>query len=184
MIITLFDSFSIRPFVYWGGLFIFGAEKHQLILNMKKLFVLAAAAIMVLFAGCNKENGASEEGQWFCYENDGQATRLYLELKGGKADMIITAWGVRYKGDYTYNDGTVTITYKSGGCLTRYVGGEEPEKATSISNLFNDWPGPTSADHVIFSSPIKFGFDVDGDKALFNYEDANGSIRYEMTRKK
>ena len=156
---------------------------------MKKLLSIALAAFTIIASGCKPEGAKNEEsnsieGQWFCYENNGQAARLYLELKGGKADMIITAWGVRYKGDYTYKDGTLTITYKSDGCLTRYVAGEEPEKATSISNLFNDWPGPTSADHVIFPSPIGFGFDVDGDNALFNYEDENGSLKYEMTRKK
>lgn len=156
---------------------------------MKKFVFIALAAFALVASGCKPEGAKQEdsnsiEGQWFCYENAGQAARLYLELKGGKADMIITAWGVRYKGDYTYKDGTLTITYKSDGCLTRYVAGEEPEKATSISNLFEDWPGPSEADHVILGSPIVVGFDVDGDNALFNYEDDNGSLRFNMTRKK
>ena len=140
--------------------------------------------MLLLFAGCNKENSASEEGQWYCYEHGGQAARLYLELKGGKADLIITAWGVRYKGDYTYKNGKVTLTFKSDGVQTRYVGSEEPDKATAIENLFKDWPFASAYDHVIWGSPIVFGFDVDGDNALFNYEDESGSIRLEMTRKK
>lgn len=156
---------------------------------MKKLLSIALAAFTIIAFGCKPEGAKNEEsnsieGQWFCYENAGQAARLYLELKGGKADMIITAWGTRYKGDYTYSDGTLTITYKNDGLFTRYVGSEEPEKATAISNLFEDWPGPSEADHVILGSPIVIGFDVDGDNALFNYEDGNGSLRYNMTRKK
>ena len=140
--------------------------------------------MMLLFAGCNKDNSASEEGQWYCYENGGQAARLYLELKGGKADLIITAWGVRYKGNYTYaEDGTLTITYGSDGVLTRYVGMEEPEKCTLVSNLFNDWPGPSGADHVILPSPIVMNFKVKGDTATLDMIDSIG-LSLEMTRKK
>ena len=140
--------------------------------------------MMLLFAGCNKENSASEEGQWFCYENGGQHARLYLELKGGKADLIITAWGTRYKGTYTYaEDGTLTINYKSDGVLTRYVGMEEPEKATLISNLFNDWPGASGAEHVILNSPIVMNFKVNGDTATLDMIDSIG-LSLEMTRKK
>ena len=140
--------------------------------------------MMLLFAGCNKEEG-SVEGKWYSFDKGGpQNPSLYLELKNGKADMIITAWGDRYKGDYTYKDGTLTITYKSDGFLTRYQGSEEPEKATALDNLFNDWPGATEGDHTPLGSPIVIGFKVDGDNAVFNYEDKNGSLRFNMTRKK
>ena len=180
LIFTLFDSFSIRPFVYWGGLFIFGAEKHQLILNMKKLFVLAAAAIMVLFAGCNKEESGSIEGKWYCYENGEQHTRLYLELKGGKADLIITAWGDRYKGSYTYDEAKEMLSIVNAEQICRGNAGELGDKSTLTSNLFNDWPSATEADHISLGSPIEMTFKVNGDKATCGFV----GLEMEMVRKK
>ena len=180
MIFNLFDSFSIRPFVYWGGLFIFGVEKHQLILNMKKLFVLAAAAIMVLFAGCNKEESGSIEGKWYCYENGEQHTRLYLELKGGKADLIITAWGDRYKGSYTYDEAKEMLSIVNAEQICRGNAGELGDKSTLTSNLFNDWPSATEADHISLGSPIEMTFKVNGDKATCGFV----GLEMEMVRKK
>lgn len=147
---------------------------------MKKVLFALMSAALVLLTGCNKP-GDSEEGQWYCYENNGQDARLYLELKNGKADLIITAWGTRYKGPYTYNkdNGELTIPYES--CLTRYVAMEEPDKATTISNLFNDWPGASGADHVILDKPIHMVFIVDGDKAQCQFETIG--LNLEMTRK-
>ena len=147
---------------------------------MKKLLFALMSAALVLLTGCNKP-GDSEEGQWYCYENGQQHARLYLELKNGKADLIITAWGTRYQGPYTYNkdNGELTITYDS--VKTRYVGMEEPEKCTLISNLFNDWPGPSEADHVILDKPIKMVFTVDGDTAVCQFETIG--LTLEMSRK-
>lgn len=140
------------------------------------------SAAVVLFAGCTKPSG-SEEGQWFCYEGGQENTRYYLELKGGQADFIITAWGTRYQGPYVYNaeEGTLTINYET--LKTRYVAMEEPDKATLVSNLFKDWPGASEADHVILSSPIKMDFDLDGDKAHFAIILEAGSIQGDLTRK-
>lgn len=147
-----------------------------------KRFLLMLAAV-ALFAACNKE-GVSEEGQWFCYERGEQNARFYMELKDGQADFIITAWGTRYTGPYTYNaqDGKLTINYTKS--YTRYVAMEEPDKATLVSNLFNDWPGASEADHVILSSPIEMDFTLDGDNAHFAIILDAGSIMGDLTRKK
>ena len=138
------------------------------------------SAALVLLAGCTKSEG-SEEGKWYGYEGRGkESVSLYLELKGGQADLIITAWGTRYKGPYTYNaeDGRLVLTYDS--CLTRYVGMEEPDKAVLVSNLFNDWPGASGADHVILGKPIQMTFTINGDKATCDIDTLNKPV--EMTR--
>lgn len=150
---------------------------------MKRLLFALMSAAMVLLTGCNKP-GDSEEGQWFCYERGEQNASFYMELKGGQADFIITAWGTRYTGPYTYNaqDGKLTINYTKS--YTRYVAGEEPDKATLVSNLFNDWPGASEADHVILSSPIEMEFTLDGDNAHFAIILEAGTIMGDLTRKK
>lgn len=147
---------------------------------MKKVLFALMSAALVLLAGCTKP-GNSEEGQWFCYENDNQHARLYIGLNGGQADLIITAWGTRYTGPYTYNaaDGKLSINYNK--TYTRYVGVEEPEKCTLVSNLFNDWPGPSGADHVILDAPIEMVFTVNGDKAHCQFDTIG--LELEMTRK-
>lgn len=148
---------------------------------MKKVLFALMSAALVLLTGCNKP-GDSEEGQWYGYEGNGtEQVRLYLELKGGQADLIITAWGTRYTGPYTYNaeDGRLVLNYDK--CLTRYVAMEEPDKATQVSNLFKDWPGASEADHVILDKPIKMTFTVNGNKAICDIDTVNKPV--EMTRK-
>lgn len=145
---------------------------------MKRLFFIVALAAL-LAAACNKEESNSIEGQWYSYTNGGKNVSLYLELKGGNADLIITAWGTRYKGPYTYENGDLTINYST--LQTRYVGEEEPEKATATNNLFEEWPGPSSADHIILDKPIRMGFKVKGNKADCNFETIG--MHVEMDRK-
>ena len=137
---------------------------------------------LLLAVGCNPEENSSIEGQWYCYEQEGLHTRLYLELNNGKADLIITAWGERYKGTYTYSesDGKLTINYSTR--LARGVAGEIGEKSTLTSNLFNDWPSDTSVDHVILSSPIVMNFLVEGDTAVCDFQEIG--LIMPMTRKK
>jgi len=147
---------------------------------MKKLLFLAAAAVMVLFTACKKEESNSIEGQWYCYENGGQDVRLYLELKDSKADLIITAWGDRYKGSYTYAEETGTLAINYTTYQARYVAGENPDKATSLSNLFNDWPGSTAADHVDLENPITMTFIVNGNTATCEFV----GLQMQMERKK
>ncbi|MBP5567012.1 MAG: hypothetical protein J6X57_05975 [Bacteroidales bacterium] len=152
---------------------------------MKKLFVLVAAAMMVLFAGCNKEDSKNSiEGKWYCYENGEQHTRFYLGLENGKADMILPAWGDRYKGSYTYDASTGALTITNAEQICRGNAGELGEQSTLTSNLFNGWPGPTEADHISWGPTIKMTFTVKGDTAQFEYTDKNGGLSFEMTRKK
>ena len=146
---------------------------------MKRLFFLVTLAALLAVA-CNKEESGSVEGKWYAYTNGGNNVSLYLELKGGNADLIISAWGTRYKGPYTYENGNLTINYSA--FQTRYIGEEEPEKATATNNLLKDWPGPSSADHIILDKPIRMEFKVTGDKADCNFETIGA--RLEMERKK
>ncbi len=147
---------------------------------MKKVFVLAATALMLLFSGCNKEESKNSiEGEWYCYENGEQHTRLYMGLKDGKADLIITAWGDRYKGSYTYDEAKQTLSISYTEKICRGVAGELQEQSTLTSNLFNGWPGPTSADHVSLANPIEMTFKVNGDKATCEFV----GLEMEMVRK-
>ena len=147
---------------------------------MKKVLFALMSAALVFFAGCTKP-GNSEEGKWYCFEGGEQNARLYLELNSGKADLIITAWGTRYRGPYTYDAESGKLSIKYTDCKTRYVGMEAPDKCTLVSNLFNDWPGPSSADHVILDSPIEMVFTVNGDKADCKFDTIG--LELEMTRK-
>ncbi len=146
---------------------------------MKKFLLILAGVALMLFAGCTKDNSKSnsEEGQWYCYEGGVDHTRLYLELKNGKADLIITAWGDRYQGPYTYKDETLTINWEKQIC--RGNAGELGENSTLTSNLLNGWPGETSADHITLEKPIVMPFKVNGDTAQCEFVGLN----MEMKRK-
>ena len=139
--------------------------------------------MMLLFAGCNKEESGSVEGKWYCYEGSEQYTRLYLGLENGKADFIITAWGDRYKGSYTYDAATGALTITNAEQICRGNAGELGDQSTLTSNLFNGWPGATTADHVNFGSTIRMNFKVNGDTATLDALDLMG-LSLEMTRKK
>ena len=147
---------------------------------MKRLLYLIPMLALLLAVGCNPDENASIEGQWYCYEQEGLHTRLYLELKDGKADLIITAWGDRYKGTYTYSESDKKLTINYATKLERGNAGELGENSTLTSNLFNDWPSATSADHVNLSNPIEMGFEVDGDTAVCDFV----GLIMPMTRKK
>ena len=147
---------------------------------MKKVFVLAATALMLLFLGCTKEESKNSiEGNWYCYENGEQHTRLYVGLENGKADLIITAWGDRYKGSYTYDEAKQTLSIAYTEQICRGVAGELQEQSTLTSNLFNGWPGPTEADHVNLPNPIVMPFKVDGNKATCEFV----GLELELVRK-
>lgn len=82
--------------------------------NMKKLALILASAAMMLLAGCNKEEGKSEVGKWYAYNTADSKNdiALVLELKAdGTADYMITAWGCRWRGPYTYDGKVVKITW-------------------------------------------------------------------------
>ena len=84
---------------------------------MKKIAMIMAAAAMTLFIGCNKGGNApegSEVGKWYGFNapEDKTDVAYVLDLKEDKsADFIISAWGERYQGTYTYDGEVITITY-------------------------------------------------------------------------
>ena len=86
---------------------------------MKKLAYILAA-IAVLFCGCNKEDesSTSEVGKWYGYNTfeDGSYNKndvaYMLDLKADKsAEFIISAWGCRWQGTYTYDGQEVKLTW-------------------------------------------------------------------------
>lgn len=138
------------------------------------------SAVIFLVSGCNgadDNSGDSLEGKWYCYEEGGQHTRLYLELKDGKADLIITAWGDRYKGPYTYDGETITLSWDT--YLQRGNAGELGQDATLTSKIFDGWPGATSADHPEMDNPIHIDFKVKGKTAACFFV----GLEMEMVRK-
>ena len=145
---------------------------------MKKLLLAIMSIAVVLMTGCNKDEN-SEQGQWYAYENGTTHTRLYLELKNGKADLIITAWGDRYNGSYTYDAAEGKLVINNATQTVRGNAGELGENSTLTSNLFNGWPGDTSADHISLGPTIEMGFKVNGNTATCSFV----GLEMEMTRK-
>lgn len=146
---------------------------------MKRLLLAIMSVAMVLMTGCKKDEN-SEEGKWYAYEKgDATYTRLYIELNDGKADLIITAWGDRYNGSYTYDAAEGKLVINNATQTVRGNAGELGENSTLTSNLFNGWPGATSADHKSLGPTIEMGFKVNGDKAICTFV----GLEMEMTRK-
>lgn len=146
---------------------------------MKRLLLAIMSVAMVLMTGCKKDEN-SEEGKWYAYEKgDATYTRLYIELNDGKADLIITAWGDRYNGSYTYDAVEGKLVINNATQTVRGNAGELGENSTLTSNLFNGWPGPTSADHIALGATFELGFKVNGDKAICTFV----GLEMEMVRK-
>lgn len=145
---------------------------------MKKLLLAIMSIAVVLMTGCNKDEN-SEQGKWYAYEDGTTHTRLYLELKNGKADLIITAWGDRYNGSYTYDAVEGKLVINNATQTVRGNAGELGENSTLTSNLFNGWPGATSADHISLGPTIEMGFKVNGNTATCSFV----GLEMEMTRK-
>lgn len=136
---------------------------------MKKLVLALMSVTMLFMTACNKEEN-SEEGKWYAYENgDKTYTRLYFELNDGKVDLIITAWGDRYKGSYTYDAAEGKLVISNATQTVRGNAGELGDNSTLTSNLFNGWPGPTSGDHINLGQTFELGFKVNGDKAICTF---------------
>lgn len=113
---------------------------------MKKFAWILAAAAMVLLAGCKKDGGnaATEVGKWYGYNTrDSKDDVAYvLDLKADKtADFIISAWGERYQGTYTYDGKVVKLSWNKH--LTRpnamsYLD-VYGEYCTRPENLYKHW---------------------------------------------
>ena len=65
--------------------------------------------------GAKLPNDKSElQGTWYWYSygmirDDAADVRVAVKIDGDNIDMVITPWGARYTGKYTYKDGIVTI---------------------------------------------------------------------------
>ena len=93
---------------------------------------------LLLAVGCNPEENSSIEGQWYCYEQEGLHTRLYLELNNGKADLIIRSCSATcgctvasYPKDRIApgGEGYVTVSFNSSG-----KSGQQYQEVTVVSN--------------------------------------------------
>ena len=122
---------------------------------MKKLAYILAAA-MVLLCGCKKEDDSStsEVGKWYGYNTaeDGSYNKndvaYMLDLKSDKsAEYIISAWGCRWKGTYTYDGEEVKLTWKQYYArpaaipLSDYL-----PNPCSPENIYKEWVEVTSND--------------------------------------
>ena len=135
---------------------------------MKQLAILLAAAAM-LFAGCNKDDNSSEVGKWYGYNTpDSKDDVAYvLELKADKsADFIISAWGCRWQGTYTYDGQLVKLTwnkYFARPNAMNYIEayGDYP---TLPKNLYEHWTeASTSEDANQYGAVIEIKFTYSGD---------------------
>ena len=141
---------------------------------MKKLAILMAA-VALLFVGCkpNVEEddnaGQTEVGLWYGFNTpDSKEDVAYvLELKkDGTADFIISAWGCRYQGPYTYDGKVVKLTWE------KYL---YRPNAINYMEIYNDYPtlpqnlylhwedGTTSEDANQYGAVIEISFTYSGD---------------------
>jgi hypothetical protein len=147
--------------------------------KMKVLKFMPALLIAVTtLLACDKddkETATDETGKWYAYNDEAkQDVVFYLELKDGKADFIISAWGDRYQGPYTLKDGKITISISK--FLWRGNAAALGDAAVSPGNLFNGWNSyvPDSSDEnshgpSVDGPKVEFDFSWNGDEAVINY---------------
>ena len=147
--------------------------------KMKVLKFMPALLIAVTtLLACDKddkETATDETGKWYAYNDEAkQDVVFYLELKDGKADFIISAWGDRYQGPYTLKDGKLSISYSK--FLCRGNAAVLGDAAVSPENLFNGWSSyvPDSSDEnshgpSVDGPKVEFDFSWNGDEAVINY---------------
>ena len=148
---------------------------------MKKLAIFMAAVALVC-AGCSKEkedenSSSTEVGKWYAYNTaDSKEDVAYvLELKAdGTADFIISAWGERWQGTYTYDGKVVKLTYNK--FLVRDKAWVLGNDATSPEHLDDWWvdfalgqnlpEGDYDPDE--FGKTLSISFTYKGDKGEIN----------------
>ena len=147
---------------------------------MKKLAWIFAAAAIVLFSGCNKDKGndsnVSEVGKWYGYnpQENGTADKndvaIVLELKADNtADLMLTAWGSRWQGTYTYDGQVVKLKWNK--FLFRGNAGELGHDAVSPLHLYEWWTVYDKQE--VFQNPDQFGSTID---IKFTYSGDKGTI--------
>ena len=110
---------------------------------MKRILLIAMAAFAAFaLSSCNKEdeNNTSEVGKWYSYDTaDKTKVGLVIELKAdGNADLIVTAWGERWLGTYTY-DGSSELTFTYTQFQRRFKAWESAEEATDVKHIYDWW---------------------------------------------
>lgn len=149
---------------------------------MKKLAYILAAA-MVLLSGCKKEE-ASEVGKWYAYNTadskDDVAVVLDLQA-GNKVDLIITAWGNRWQGTYTYDGKTVEVKWdkfmgRPSATDDYWVRKDIDRIPVAPENIYFGWSEPldtsledVAADANRFGSTISIEFTYEGDKGTLSF---------------
>ncbi len=115
------------------------------------------------------------QGTWYWFswgmvEDNEWAVRVAVKFEGDDVDMVITPWGARYTGKYTYKDGIVTI-----GKTTFYTSREKDGYGGDM-NYANPyatttWRIPDADDYYQNSYPngFSFPFIVSGNKAYSNF---------------
>lgn len=139
------------------------------------------AAALVLFSGCNKDNKGgtdpvTEVGKWYGYnpQENGTADKndvaIVLELKADKtADLMLTAWGSRWQGTYTYDGKIVKLNWNK--FLFRGNAAALGTDSTSPNHLYDWWVAFDNQE--IFQNPDMFGSTIE---IKFTYSGNNGTI--------
>lgn len=135
---------------------------------MKK-FAVILAAVAMLFASCDPDDSASEVGKWYGYNTpDSKDDVAYvLDLKAdSSADFIVSAWGQRWQGTYTYDGKFVYLTwnkYYARPNATAYWDAYG-ESACLPKNLYEHWTlAADSEDANMYGATIKISFTYSGD---------------------
>ena len=137
--------------------------------------LLIALATLLACDKDDEETATDETGKWYAYNDDSkQDVVFYLELKDGKADFIICAWGDRYQGPYALKDGKISISISK--FLWRGNAGVLGDAAVSPDNLFNGWSAydPQSTDEnshgpSLDGQKLEIEFSFKDNEALVNY---------------
>ena len=141
---------------------------------MKKIAVILAAFAM-LFASCTPDS--TEVGKWYAYNTpDSKDDVAYvLELNSDKtADFIISAWGCRWQGTYTYDGKVVKLTWNKYYYRLAAIDYYDTygESACLPKNLYEHWTlANDSEDANQYGATLEIKFTYSGDKGeidMFN----------------
>lgn len=93
---------------------------------MKKIFVLAIAALMAMVS-CNKGADGNLDGKWTAprHEETPDDIALSLIFKGNKLDLYINSYGWHFEGTYTYADDVIKYNISKGYASLTDVGKDE-----------------------------------------------------------
>ena len=120
------------------------------------------------------------QGTWDWFAFGPGMPRIRFVFSGSNFDLIIPVWGDRYKGSYSYDESKQVLSITNAEQICRGNAAELGDNSTLTSNLFNDWPGATSADHISLGSAFEMPFKVSGDKATCKFV----GLELELVRKK